>query len=245
MDIWNKTSGTWINVATVLAGTTIGMLLRGHLPQAIQQTTTQGIGLVTMLIGITLALKLTSVTIGQVDGVVLALVCLVLGGIVGEVGKLEGCLQSLGTWLQRQVKGSSQFTEGFMAASLLFCVGPLTLIGCLNNGLTGDDQLLVLKATMDGIAAIALASSFGVGVGFSALIVLLYQGSLSLAASRLALVLPNPATSPTVMLLTGVGGIIIIGLALNLLDVTRIRVASFLPAFLLCPIASWLADSVS
>ncbi len=245
MDIWSKTSGTWINVATVLTGTMVGMLLRGQLSQAIQQTTTQGIGLVTMLIGVTLALKLTSVTIGRVDGVVLALVCLVLGGILGEVGKLEVCLQSLGTWLQRQIKGNSQFTEGFMAASLLFCVGPLTLIGCLNNGLTGDNQLLVLKATMDGIAAIALASSFGAGVGFSALVILLYQGSLSLAASSLALLLPNPATSSTVILLTGIGGIMIMGLALNLLGVARIRVASFLPAFLLCPIVSWLADSVS
>jgi len=245
MDIWAKTSGTWINAATVFSGTALGLLLQGRLPQAIQQVITQAIGLVTLFIGMNMAIGLTKASAGHVDGVVLGLVCLVIGGILGEWGQLENRLNTLGDWLRRRVKGSSHFTEGFMTASLLFCVGPLTLIGCLQNGLIGDNHLLVLKATMDGITAIALTSSFGIGVGFSVLVILLYQGGLSLVASILTQALPDPATSPAVMLLTGIGGIMILGLGLNLLEVAHIRVASFLPAFLLSPLLYWLADSVS
>ncbi len=244
MDIWTKTSGTWINVATVFIGTVIGLLLQGRLSSAIQQVITQAIGLITLFIGMNMAIGLTKASIGRVDGVVLGLICLVIGGVLGEWGKLEDRLKTLGDWLRQRVKGSNHFTEGFMTASLLFCVGPLTLIGSLNNGLLGDNRLLILKAVMDGITAIALTSSFGIGVGFSVLVILLYQGSLSLAASILTQAVPNPATSPVVMLLTGIGGIMILGLGLNLLEVARIRVASFLPAFLLSPLLSWLADSV-
>lgn len=131
-----------------------------------------------------------------------------------------------------------------MAASLLFCVGPMTLIGSLNNGLTGDNTLLLLKAVMDGLASIALTSSFGIGVGFSVLIVLLYQGGVSLAAGLLAQTLADPATSPTVLLITGVGGLMILGLGLNLLEVARVRVASLLPALLLAPLLTWLSEQI-
>ena len=136
---------------------------------------------------------------------------------------------------------SGSFTEGFVAASLLFCVGPLTLIGSLNNGLTGDATLLVIKATLDGLSSIALASVFGIGVGFSILVILGYQGGVSLAAGLLAQALPDPANDPRILLVTGVGGVMILGLGINLLGLTRIRVASFLPGLALAPLVSLLA----
>lgn len=239
-DFWTKTSGTWINVATVLIGTGLGLLLRGRLPLNMQRIITQGLGLITLFVGFSMAGSLDKID-SQIDGVILALLAIVVGGLLGEWWQIELRLEAVGNWLKGSFSGKGSFTEGFMAASLLFCVGPLTLIGSLNNGLTGDNTLLLLKAVMDGLAAVALTSSFGIGVGFSALIILLYQGGVSLAAGLLAQSLPDPATSPGVLLITGVGGLMILGLGLNLLEVARIRVASLLPALLLAPALVWLA----
>jgi uncharacterized protein len=241
LDFWTKTSGTWINAATILLGTGLGMALQGRLPLNMQQIITQGLGLITLFVGLSMAGSVNQVDVGPIDGVILALLAIVLGGLLGEWWRIEQQLEAIGNWLKRRFKGKGSFTEGFMAASLLFCVGPLTLIGSLNNGLTGDNTLLLLKAVMDGLASIALTSSFGIGVGFSVLIVLIYQGGVSLAAGLLAQTLPNPATSPAVLLITGVGGLMILGLGLNLLEVARVRVASLLPALLLAPCLTWIA----
>jgi uncharacterized membrane protein YqgA involved in biofilm formation len=243
LDFWAKTSGTWINVATVLLGTGLGLVLRGRLPLKMQQIITQGLGLITLFVGFSMAGSINNVE-SRIDGVILALLAIVVGGLLGEWWRLEDRLEATGNWLKRRFKGKGSFTEGFMAASLLFCVGPMTLIGSLNNGLTGDNTLLLLKAVMDGLASIALTSSFGIGVGFSVLIVLLYQGGVSLAAGLLAQTLADPATSPTVLLITGVGGLMILGLGLNLLEVARVRVASLLPALLLAPLLTWLSEQI-
>jgi uncharacterized protein len=245
IEFWTRTSGTWINIATVLIGTGLGLLLRGRLPVRMQQIITQGIGLITLFIGITMASSLTEVQSGQIDGVILGLLAIVLGGLLGEWARLEEMLAAIGNWLKQRFQGKGNFTEGFVAASLLFCVGPLTLIGSLNNGLTGDNTLLVLKAVMDGIASIVLTSSYGIGVGFSVLAILLYQGGLSLAAGNLAQAIPDPATAQPVLLATGVGGLIILGLGLNLLQVANIRVASLLPSLFLAPIVYWIGDRVN
>jgi uncharacterized membrane protein YqgA involved in biofilm formation len=240
-DFWVRTSGTWINVLTILAGTALGMGIRGRLPTRMQLIMTQGLGLTTLLIGIQMAGALTSAEAGPIDGIILGLLAIVIGGLLGEWWQIDLRLEALGNWLKTKFRGTGSFTEGFVAASLLFCVGPLTLIGSLNNGLTGDNTLLVLKSSMDGLAAIALASSFGLGVGFSSLVVIGYQGGVSLAAGLLAQVLPDPATDPHVLLMTGVGGLIVLGLGLNLLSVTHIHVASFLPGLVLGPIIYRLA----
>ena len=236
LDFWAKTSGTWINIGTVLAGTALGLVLQGRLPLRMQRIITQGLGLITLFVGVQMAGSLTKTQAGRIDGVVLALLAIALGGLWGEWWQLEERLTALGDWLKRRFKGGGGFTDGFVAASLLFCVGPMTLIGSLNNGLTGDNTLLTLKATMDGLAAIAFTSSFGIGVGFSTLIILVYQGGLSLAAGLLAQSLPDPATDPRVLLVTGVGGLMILGISLNLLEVAQVRVASFLPALALAPL---------
>src|SRR6476646_5398278 len=236
LDFWAKTSGTWINIGTVLAGTALGLVLQGRLPLRMQRIITQGLGLITLFVGIQMAGSLTKTQAGRIDGVVLALLAIALGGLLGEWWQLEERLTALGDWLKRRFKGGGGFTDGFVAASLLFCVGPMALIGSLNNGLTGDNTLLTLKATMDGLAAIAFTSSFGIGVGFSTLIILVYQGGLSLAAGLLAQSLPDPVTDPRVLLVTGVGGLMILGISLNLLEVAQVRVASFLPALALAPL---------
>jgi uncharacterized membrane protein YqgA involved in biofilm formation len=118
----------------------------------------------------------------------------------------------------------------------------MAIVGSLNNGLSGDNTLLTLKATMDGLAAIALTGTYGVGVGFSALSVLVVQGALSLVASLSGAILPDPTASPPVLLITGTGGLMILGIGLNLLEIAQVRVASFLPALLLCPLATALAQ---
>ena len=244
LDFWTKTSGTWINAGTVLAGTLCGIALKNRLPRPMQRIIIQGVGLVTLFIGFNMAASLNRVKGGEVEGVILGLLAMVFGGLLGEWWQVEKAIESLGDWLKKRFSGGGSFTEGFVAASLLFCIGPMTLIGSLNNGLTGDNTLLVIKATLDGLAAIALASSFGVGVGFSLLVILFYQGTISLAAGILSQALPNPADNPSVLLITGVGGLIIVGLGINLLDLTKIRVASFLPALLLVPILYLLAEWV-
>ncbi|MEM9819210.1 MAG: DUF554 domain-containing protein [Cyanobacteria bacterium P01_D01_bin.6] len=245
LDLWTKTSGTLINVATVLIGTGIGLLLRNHLPQTMRQIITQAIGLLTLYIGVTMANSLTSVKGGNIDGIILGLLALVMGGMLGEWGRIEQRLNQIGDRLKKQFRGGGRFTEGFVAASLLFCVGPLTIIGSLNNGLNGDNTLLTIKSTMDGFAAAALTGSYGMGVGFSALVVLVFQGGISLLAGSLVQVLPDPADNPSILLATGVGGIMILGLGLNLLEVARVRVASFLPALALAPVAYAIAARFS
>jgi uncharacterized protein len=245
LDFWARTSGTWINVITVVLGTAMGLFLRGRLPGQMQKVITQGLGLVTLFIGFSMAGSLQQAQAGRVDGVILGLFAIVLGGLLGEWWKLELLLEAVGNWLKHRFKGKGSFTEGFVAASLLFCVGPLALIGSLNNGLVGDNTLLTLKASMDGLAAIALTSGSGIGVGFSALSILVYQGGISLAAGALAQTLPDPATAPQVMLITGIGGLMIIGLGLNLLEVAQVRIASFLPALLLGPLLYAIAAGLS
>ena len=197
--------------------------------------------MLTLWIGLTMANRLSQTQAGQVDGAILGLLAIALGGVVGEWWQIEERLTAVGDWLQVRFRGKGRFTEGFVAASLLFCVGPMTLIGSLNNGLQGDDTLLTLKATMDGIASIVFASTYGIGVGFSVLVILIYQGGLSLVAGSLATALADPATDPRILLVTGVGGLIIFGIGFNLLEVTKIRVASFLPALLLAPLIYWIA----
>jgi len=243
-DLWTRTSGTWINILTVLLGTGLGLLLHNRLPSRMQRILTQGIGLLTVWIGLSMANQLGKAQVGRIDGAILGLLAITIGGVLGEWWRLEDRLTHLGEWLKARFRGKGRFTEGFVAASLLFCVGPMTLLGCLNNGLTGDNTLLSIKASMDGIAAIAFSSTYGIGVGFSSLVILIFQGGLSLAAGALAVVLPDPATDPRVMLITGVGGLMVIAVGLNLLEVAKIRVGSFLPALAIAPVFSWLASLI-
>jgi uncharacterized membrane protein YqgA involved in biofilm formation len=220
--------GTLVNVATVVVGSALGLAVRGRLPERITAVLLQAIGLTTLYIGFTNAGDLARV--GDPPGVILGLVALALGAALGEWARLGDRLEGLGHFLKRRLRGRGRFTEGFVAASLLFCVGPMTLVGSLQNGLTGDASLLLLKAALDGISAVALAATFGFGVLASALVVLVLPGGLALGAGAVAAWLPDPAVDPRVLLVNGVGGLMIVGLGLMLLEVRRVSVAAMLPA---------------
>lgn len=226
-----QTSGTLLNIVTVLLGSALGLALRGQLPERVVVTVMQAIGLTTLFIGIDNAFDLGRVE--RPPGVILALMALALGGALGEWWRLEERLEGLGDLLKRRFRGQGRFTEGFVAASLLFCVGPLTLIGSVQNGLVGDNSFLVLKSALDGFAALALSATFGFGVVFSVFIIALYQGTLSLFAGLFAALVPDPASDPRVLLINGVGGLMIVALGFNLLDIKRLRVASMLPSLVL------------
>ena len=251
MSLLTQLSGTFVNVGAVLLGTLLGLTIGGRLPERTQRTLLQTLSLVTLFIGLDMAGSLNRVQGGAVPGVILALISLAAGAVIGEALGVEEALERLGQTLKRRFRGGGRFTEGFVAASLLFCVGPMTVIGGLQNGLTGDSSTYVLKSTLDGIAALALAGAYGVGVGFSALTVLLVQGGISLLAGTFAAGLlggTDPQvlkTNPYVLLITGAGGLTIIGISWNLMlaglgfEDRRVRVGSLLPALLLAPLALW------
>ena len=218
-------TGTAINVLAVLAGGSIGTLVGARLPEGMRSTAMQAIGIVTLLVGVSHFL--------EVDNVLVPLVSVILGLAVGELLDLDALLRRLGDRLEERFsKGESQVSRAFVTTSLLFCVGPLTVIGSLQDGLNGDYSLLALKSALDFIAALAFASVLGWGVLLSAGTVLVVQGSLTLGAAFLDAVVTGPMISST----TATGGILIFGLGLGLLDLKEIRVANMLPALLVAPL---------
>ena len=216
--------GTAINVSTVLAGGSIGTLAGARLPEGMRSTAMHAIGIVTLLVGVTNFLRF--------DNVLVPLISVILGLVVGELADIEGRLGRLGDYLEKRFsRGGSPVSKAFVTTSLLFCVGPLTVIGSLQDGLNGDYSLLALKSTLDFIAALAFASVLGWGVLLSAGTVLVVQGSLTLGAGFLDPIVTEPMISAT----TATGGVLIFGLGLGLLDLKEVRVANMLPALLFAP----------
>jgi uncharacterized membrane protein YqgA involved in biofilm formation len=222
-------TGTVINVAAILAGTLIGVLAGGRLPEGLQRRVLAGLGLVTLVIGVDLALAWRETNALYVLGAVL------LGGLAGEALRIEARLAQLGDMIQRRLsaagESSSRVSEAFFDASLLFCVGPLAVVGAIQDGLTGNYEALATKALLDGFASIALAATLGWGVALAAVSVLIYQGTLSLGATLFEDVLKGEALAA----LTSAGGVLIIGISLKLLEVTDVKVGNFLPALLFAP----------
>jgi uncharacterized membrane protein YqgA involved in biofilm formation len=188
------------------------------------------LGLVTSIIGIKMALGTSNV--------IIILGSILVGGIIGETLDLDGIVNQLGVSLEKLVTGknkgavNSSFAKGFVAATLLFCVGPMTVMGSIQDGLTGDYSTLAVKAALDGFAALAFASSFGIGVGFSALSILTVQGSISLGAGYFQGLLTDFMISE----LTATGGVMIFAIGLGLLDIKKIRVANYLPSIIIAPL---------
>lgn len=226
-------TGTLINVGTVLLGTLIGALLGHRLPERLQQRVLFGLGMVVLVLGVDDALAWRTTNPLYVIGGVL------LGGLAGEALRIEDRLDGLGQRLQRRFATSGEdaqhhtIAEGFFTASLLFCVGPLAVLGSIQDGLTGDYQTLATKALLDGFAAIALASALGYGVGFAAVSVLVYQGVITLGAGLFTDVLAKG--SDALAALTSAGGILIVGIGLKLLDLRDVRVGNYLPALVFAP----------
>ncbi len=234
-------TGTIINIITVLIGGTLGLLFGARLPDRLKGTVIAGMGLFTTAIGIQMFLK--------TENPLIVLGALLIGALLGEWWQIEDGLQNLGRILEERFTSppdpasntnaptSTIFVRGFLTASLLFCVGPMTILGSIQDGLTGNYELLAVKSVLDGFAALAFASTLGVGVLFSTLVILVFQGGISLLAVQLnALV-----TTPMLNEMTATGGVILMGLAISsLLEIKKIRSGNFLPALAVAPLIVWI-----
>lgn len=238
--------GTLVNVLAVLAGTLIGVLVGHRLRERTRDVVTDGLGLVTLLIAASSAMAVDDAAlvdaVGSSAPVLIVLASLLVGGIVGSVLGIEEGLERFGARLQRRLSGRlpaggsagedrQRFIEGFVSASLVFCVGPLTVLGSLSDGLGNGADQLYLKAALDGFASIAFAASLGWGVAVSALSVLLVQGSLTVVGAALGDVLPEAEVAA----LTATGGVMLVGVALRLLRLKQVPVGDMLPALVLAP----------
>lgn len=213
--------GTLVNVFVILVGSIIGNLLKSRFPKKIQERAMEGMGLAVLLIGLRMALT--------DDRSLLIIMSLILGAIVGETLHIEENLNKVGIFLERHCnrsKDGTSFTEGFLRASLLFCIGAMAIMGSLQEGITGDPGILYAKSVLDGFSSMAFASTMGLGVAFSALPVLLYQGSITLSAKYIEAYL----TPPAIDLMTSTGGLLIVGIGINMLQLGRIKVGNLLPA---------------
>lgn len=225
--------GTLINVVAVVAGSSLGAVLGGRLPGRVRDIVTDGLGLLTFVLGISMAVKTQSFMI--------VMASILLGGIVGELLRIERALERLGDYFQaRLAASSSTFSTGFVTASLVFCVGPMAILGSIDDGLRGNVQLLVVKSVLDGFAALAFATTLGWGVGLSALSVFVYQGSLTVAAGIVAQALSEPMITE----MTATGGLLVLAIGLRLLHLREVKVANLLPALFFAPALVALVDAV-
>lgn len=219
--------GTIANVITVLIGAAIGAIAGTRFPERLRLTVMATLGLITAALGARSVLA--------TDEFPLVIAGVLIGAVVGELLKIEQGLERFGEALQRRVisddADGSRFSEGFVLASLVFCVGPLTIVGSINDGL-GDAEMLLVKAALDGFAAIAFAAVYGWGVALAGLTVAVVQGSIALLGGSLDSVLTDPMLDG----LTTAGGILLLGIALRLLDLKHVRVANLLPAVVLAPL---------
>lgn len=242
--------GTVVNVASVLLGSGVGVVIGHRLPTRTRDVVTDALGLVTLLVAALSALAVTDVVLSDAVGesapLLIVLGALLIGGITGSLLRIEARLEDLGGWLQdlltrgSQTAGRQRFIEGFLAASLLFCVGPLTVLGSLSDGLGNGSDQLILKAVLDGFASIAFAASFGWGVAASAVIVLAVQGSLTLLGAVLGAFLPEAH----LMAVTATGGLLLVGVALRLLQIKQVPVGDLLPALIVAPLLTQLVIAV-
>jgi len=229
-------TGTFLNVAAVLAGGAAGLLLGSRLPDRLRQAVVFGLGLFTLAWGVQMFL--------ETNNALIVLGSLLLGAVIGELAGIEDALQRFGASLEKrfapgasEAHVESRFVRGFLTASLVFCVGPMTILGSIQDGLSGDFHVLAVKSVLDGFGALAFASSLGVGVLFSSLVVLIYQGLITMAAAQV-----NALISTVMMAeMTAAGGVILTGIAISsLLEIKKIRVANFLPALIIAPLIVWI-----
>ncbi|HXD11417.1 MAG TPA: DUF554 domain-containing protein [Anaerolineales bacterium] len=229
-------TGTFLNIATVILGGIIGLIFGARIPDKLKATVIAAMGLFTAAMGIQMFMK--------TENPLIVLGSLLIGTLLGEWLRIEDGLQNLGKVLEQRFSkegddDSNKFVRGFLTASLLFCVGPMTILGSIQDGLTGDYNLLAVKSVLDGFAALAFTSTLGVGVLFSTIIILVYQGGISLLAAQL-----NAIVTPAMMNeLTATGGVILLGLAISsLLEIKKIRVGNMLPGLLVAPLLVWVVS---
>ncbi|MDR1883266.1 MAG: DUF554 domain-containing protein [Prevotella sp.] len=226
-------TGTFVNAGAIIAGSLIGLTIHSRLSSKMTDIVFQGIGLITIAIGISMSLRAESMLI--------AVVSITLGSITGQsigidkyLRRFSGYLQSKNSGIKKDDTAANQFTEGFITASMLFCVGSMAILGAIEEGLGKSPDLLLTKSVMDGISSIALASSFGICILFSSIPVLIYQGGLTLFATIIMRYMSDGMTAN----MTGVGGILLIGLGISILKIKDINVTNMLPALVIVIILS-------
>ena len=211
--------GTIVNTLAIIAGSFIGVVLKGGIPKQYNVTVMQAVSLAVILVGLTAALK--------TDELLLIIFSLAIGSVAGEFLSIEARLEQLGQWLEsRFSRGGNGIAKGFVTASLIYCVGSMAIVGSLESGLTGNHQTLFAKSVLDGIASVILASTLGIGVAFSAASVFVYQGVITITATFM-----KTALIPSVISqMSAVGGLLIVGIGFNLMEIKKIKVGNMLPA---------------
>lgn len=211
--------GTIVNTVAIIAGSLIGLLFKGSIPEKYGKTIMHAIGLAVILIGLKAALK--------TDDILIIIISLAIGSVIGELLCIEDQLERLGKGLGRLVsRDNDGVAKGFVTASLIYCVGAMAIVGALESGLSGNHQTLFAKSLLDGIGSILFASTLGIGVLFSAVSVFLYQGAITLAASTL-----KPFLIPGVVAqMSAVGGLLILAIGINLLEIKKLKIGNMLPA---------------
>ena len=211
--------GTIVNTLAIIAGSLLGIVFRGGIPNKYQVTIMQALSLAIILIGLKMAFK--------TDAILLVIFSLVIGSILGEFLKIEGRLENLGKRLETKfAKAGNGIAKGFVVASLVYCVGSMAIVGSMESGLTGNHQTLFAKSALDGLSSIIFASTFGIGVLFSSISVFVYQGILTLTSTLMKPFLITPVIDQ----MSGVGGLLIMAIGFNLLEIQKIKVGNMLPA---------------
>jgi uncharacterized protein len=214
--------GTFVNAGAIVLGTVIGMMIKTKLPKKLITILFQALGLFTILLGVKMALAM--------EEFLLVIGSLVVGSIIGELLGLEKSLDKFSSWVKIKMKSKNdKFSDGLITAFLLYCMGSLTILGAIEEGMSGNPDLILMKSVMDGFSSIALASAMGIGVGFSAIPLLIYQGGLTLFAGSLS----SFFSDNVVRELSAVGGVLLIGLGINILEIKKLRILNMIPALII------------
>lgn len=217
--------GTIVNAIAIICGSLLGLLFRKGIAERYKDIIMNGVGLAVILIGIKSALSS--------DKLMVVIFSVIIGAVIGEFLRIEQRLEALGTYLEQKVSARSSdtgsFARGFVTASLVFCVGSMAIVGSLESGLTGNHQTLFAKSILDGVTSIIFASAMGIGVVFSSVVVILYQGAITMTA----FFMKNLLVESTIAQMTSVGGLLILAIGLNLLQITKIRIGNLLPGIFL------------
>lgn len=225
--------GTIVNILAIIVGSSLGLILNKRLPKRYIKTFFQVIGLFTIFLGVSMAIETTHI--------LHMIMALITGAIIGEAMKIQQGVEKLGNYLKVKFKiGNEKFTEGIVTAFLLYCIGSLTILGAIEAGLAGNQNLIYIKSLMDGVSSIALASALGVGVMFSVIPLLIFQGGITLLAMQFGDFFPEIMISE----MSAVGGILLIGLGISILEIKKINVLNMLPALITILILLWLFPSI-
>ena len=232
MALW----GTIVNAVAIIIGGLLGMLLP-RISESIKNTVMQGLGLAITVLGITMALKS--------DQIVIVIMSIVVGGILGELMRIEANLTKLGDWLQAKMSkqptsypsAPTSISEGFVTCTLVYCIGAMAILGPLDGGLRHNHDILYTKSLLDGFLSIIFASTLGIGVVFSAVSVFVMQGTIALLATVIAMAFSQASLDAMIVQITAVGGVLVIGVGINILQIKKINVANMLPALVIAAAA--------